>query len=72
MKLLFLLFFLFPLSVLASDCGIKDFSLCQSAENGDSLAQMKIADMYSEGDGVKQDKHIAFEWYQKAANQGNV
>ncbi|MEY1609855.1 hypothetical protein AB7Z49_21545 [Providencia rettgeri] len=55
MKLLFLLFFLFPLSVLASDCGIKDFSLCQSAENGDSLAQMKIADMYSEGDGVKQD-----------------
>lgn len=28
--------------------------------------------MYSEGDGIKQDKYMVFEWYKKSENQGNT
>lgn len=34
-------------------------------------AQYNLASMYAEGVGTKKDFDLAFEWYQKAANQNN-
>ena len=28
--------------------------------------------MYQSGQGVNQNNELAFEWYEKAANQGNI
>jgi len=44
----------------------------EKAEQGDALAQYRLANMYEVGYGVKKDKNKAFEWYQKAAEQHNV
>jgi len=44
----------------------------EKAEQGDALAQYRLANMYEVGYGVGKDKNKAFEWYQKAAEQHNV
>ena len=41
------------------------------AKQGDAKAQFLIADMYYNGEGVKQDYRMANEWATKAANQGD-
>ena len=40
------------------------------AKNGNKQAQAVIGDMYSDGEGVEQNYFKAYEWYEKAANQG--
>ncbi|MDO9795484.1 SEL1-like repeat protein, partial [Glaesserella parasuis] len=40
------------------------------AEQGYSAAQFNLGNMYSQGQGVRQDYHQAVKWYQKAAEQG--
>ncbi|WP_159990627.1 tetratricopeptide repeat protein [Pelistega ratti] len=42
------------------------------AEQGDSLTQAIIGDIYHYGKGAKQDYQQAFQWYEKAARQGNA
>jgi TPR repeat protein len=44
------------------------------AELGDATAQYELASCYNAGDcdGVRQDNVNAFEWYEKAATQGNA
>ncbi|MFP6711804.1 MAG: hypothetical protein VB913_08955 [Rhodospirillales bacterium] len=42
------------------------------AEKGLSDAQVIIGDMYNIGRGFQQDNSRAIEWYQKAAEQGNL
>ncbi|OAI48516.1 hypothetical protein AYO45_04760 [Gammaproteobacteria bacterium SCGC AG-212-F23] len=41
------------------------------AEQGDSLAQYRIAKCYLNGVHVSKDRKKAFEWYEKSANNGN-
>lgn len=41
------------------------------AHQGDANAQKNLGVMYDNGDGVKQDKQQAFEWFLKAAEQGD-
>ncbi len=43
----------------------------KSAEQGDIDAQVNLAIMYQQGDGVKQSFKNAVEWFQKAADQGD-
>jgi uncharacterized protein len=45
--------------------------LTKRAENGDACAQHSLALCYDAGEGVKEDKKRAAEWYAKAANQGH-
>ena len=42
----------------------------KAAEAGNGLAQLRLALMYDQGDGVKQSAQTAFGWYGKAAAQG--
>ena len=42
------------------------------AKSGDSTAQRNLARCYYSGNGTKEDTEKAFEWYKKAAEQGNV
>ena len=42
----------------------------KAAEQGNSLAQVNLAWMYYNGQGVAQDYAAAAEWYRKAADQG--
>lgn len=41
------------------------------AEQGYSLAQKSLADMYFKGEGTEKDLAKSLEWYEKAAEQGN-
>jgi len=41
------------------------------AENGDAIAQERLADMYLEGRGVPKNDVEAVNWYRKSALQGN-
>ena len=41
-----------------------------SAKHGDADAQLRIARMYDQGQGVSQDEKLAARWYKKAAQQG--
>lgn len=43
----------------------------RKAESGDAKAQLGLARMYYNGDGITKDDAKAVEWYQKAAEQGN-
>ena len=48
------------------------FKWCQkSADQGDDIAQYKLAMNYEYGFGVTKDKAKAVEWYAKSADQGN-
>ena len=42
----------------------------KSAEKGDAVAQDKLGNMYSKGEGVPLDYKQAATWYSKAAEQG--
>lgn len=44
----------------------------KAAEQGDSDAMRMIGFMYSEGQGVHQNKHEAILWWRKAADEGNT
>jgi TPR repeat protein len=45
-------------------------NLQQSAENGNAEAQFQLAKRYQTGDGVPKDATQAFQWMQKAAQNG--
>lgn len=61
--------FLLPLLVCAADVD----AIRHQAEQGDALAQAKLASLYLLGrDGVGKDDATAAEWMEKAANQGVV
>lgn len=42
----------------------------KAASQGDSMAMLKLGQMYYEGKDVTADYGLAFEWYKKAAEQG--
>ena len=44
--------------------------LVKSAKQGDAEAQYNLGVMYSTGQGVPQDDHLAVMWYRAAAEQG--
>lgn len=44
----------------------------KAAEQGNSDAQFKLANIYEEGQGVQQSFEKAVEWYEKAAILGNA
>ena len=46
-------------------------ALLKAAEQGDAQAQFKLGVRYDHGDGVEENKEIAFMWTHKAADQGN-
>ena len=49
----------------------KAFRYCKkSAEDGNSIAQLIIGNMYHYGNGVKKDDFESLSWYKKAAEQG--
>ena len=43
----------------------------KSADQGLDVAQLNTGNLYENGYGVPQDYDEAFEWYKKAADQGN-
>lgn len=43
----------------------------QAAEQGDSRAQLQLAQWYEKGDGMDQDDERAVFWFLESANQGN-
>jgi uncharacterized protein len=43
----------------------------QAAEQGDSMAQYFLGQMYRKGEGVAKDPEAAVNWYRKAAERGN-
>jgi len=45
-------------------------ALKSRAEQGYAYTQCKVADMYYQGRGVKQNYHLALHWYRQAAEQG--
>ena len=47
-------------------------NLLTKAQNGDSLAQLELADVYVHGYGVDQDEAEAERWAIKSAENGNV
>lgn len=42
------------------------------AERGDVRAQVEVGWMYYQGEGVRQDKAQALDWFRKAAEQGDI
>src|SRR5262249_48348698 len=44
----------------------------KAANQGDTLAQLRIGYCYELGQGVEKDPKKAVEWYEKAANQDNA
>jgi TPR repeat protein len=42
----------------------------RAAEAGNAVAQLRLALMYDQGDGVKRSSKAAFGWYSRAAQQG--
>lgn len=46
--------------------------LKQLAENGDVKAQIRLGNIYYNGNGVKQNYSEAMRWYRKLAEKGNV
>lgn len=49
-----------------------DPALLAKANGGDAAAQVAVGESYAAGRGVKQDYKLAAEWYQKAANKGQI
>jgi len=45
-------------------------ALRDRADQGDAQAQFRLARIYDEGDGVRQDLTEALRWYRKSAEQG--
>jgi hypothetical protein len=44
--------------------------VAKAAEMGNAVAQLRLALMYDQGDGVRRSSRTAFEWYSRAAAQG--
>ena len=44
----------------------------RAAENGYSESMLKLGDMYLKGEGVEADYDQSREWFQKAADAGNL
>jgi hypothetical protein len=42
----------------------------RAAEAGNAVAQLRLALLYDQGDGIPQSARAAFEWYSRAAAQG--
>jgi len=42
------------------------------ANSGDAAAQVAVGESYAAGTGVPRDYKLAAEWYQKAADKGNI
>ena len=59
------------LSVSAQQAGI-DAALLAKANGGDAAAQVAVGESYAAGTGVARDYRAAAEWYQKAADKGNL
>ena len=55
----------------AQQTGI-DAALLTKANGGDAVAQVTVGESYAAGTGVTQDCRLAAEWYQKAANKGDI
>ena len=51
---------------------IRAWKVYVAAEEGDVESQYSLAVKYYKGDGVKQNRRRAAEWYQKAAEQGHL
>lgn len=82
----FIIYFVFVCincnAVAQTDKGIeyyskKDFTnaiacFLQAAEQGDSAAQVRLANCYYNGEGVNKNYPEAVKWYKKAAEQGDV
>ena len=47
-------------------------NLKKLAEQGDALAQYKLAFLYYDGSGIEKNLELAFVWMQKSAEQGNA
>ena len=55
----------------AQTAGI-DPALMAKAAAGDPAAQVAVGECYASGTGVTQDYKLASEWYQKAADKGDI
>lgn len=51
---------------------IRFWKLKSKAEKGDAEAQYQLAKCYDEGNGTKKDLYKAFDWFEKAANNGHL
>jgi len=52
---------------------VSDIDDCRvRAEQGNSLAQVILGELYSKGEGVLQDYKEAVKWYRKSAEQGDA
>ncbi len=71
----FLLGLLIVLPVSAAQLGssyVKLFKVQQQmAETGDAGAEYNLGEMYEQGLGTKPDRKAAYNWYKKAAKQGD-
>jgi TPR repeat protein len=47
-------------------------ALRKSAEEGNATAQNRLGLLYSQGQGVSQNRQLAKEWFEKAAEQGDA
>lgn len=56
----------------ASEADRKFESYQADAERGDAQAQLALAQMYKNGQGVPKNNELAFEWFLKAAEQGDA
>ena len=61
--------------MLQSERGAKALAaewLKEAADQGDTIAQGLMGDLYRDGEGVRKDTTIAADWYRKAADQGDA
>jgi TPR repeat protein len=59
------------LTTRAQQTGI-DAALLAKANGGDAAAQVAVGESYAAGTGVARDYKLAAEWYQKAADKGDI
>jgi TPR repeat protein len=59
------------LTLRAQQPGI-DGALLAKANGGDAAAQVAVGESYAAGAGVARDFRVAAQWYQKAADKGNL
>lgn len=49
-----------------------DAALLSKANGGDAAAQVAVGESYAAGTGVARDYRVAAQWYQKAADKGDI
>jgi len=63
----------FSSSIYAQSCSDGNINICmKEANQGNAASQYYLGFFYDTGEGVKQDKQKAVEWYRKAAEQGDA